>query len=161
MANCPNCGAPLESDAANCKFCGWVKPVTTESAGNSGSGIIGEKKYCSSCGAQISVKAEICPKCGVRQKTTLSSIISDVNAEEAAKRSDSSNSPKSRTTTLLLCLFLGILGAHRFYVGKTGSAIGMLLLNFTGIGEIWAIIDFINILCGSFKDSDGKKIVVW
>lgn len=161
MANCPNCGAPLEGDAESCKFCGWVKPATTESSGNSGGGIIGEKKYCSSCGAQISVKAEICPKCGVRQKTTLSSIINDVNAEEAAKKADISNSSKSRTTTLLLCIFLGLIGAHRFYVGKTGTAILIILLDIIGVGEIWAIIDFINILCGNFKDKEGKKIVVW
>ena len=107
------------------------------------------------------MKAEICPKCGVRQKTTLSSIISDVNAEEAAKKADISNSPKSRTTTLLLCIFLGLIGAHRFYVGKTGTAILIILLDIIGVGEIWAIIDFINILCGNFKDKEGKKIVVW
>ena len=157
MANCPNCGAPLEGDASSCKFCGWEKPASANNSNSEGSGIIGEKKYCSSCGAQISVKAEICPKCGVRQKTTLSSIMSD----NEALKSDSSVSEKSRTASLLLCLFLGLVGGHRFYVGKTGTAILQLLLCWTGITEIWAIIDFINICCGNFTDKEGKKIKAW
>ena len=158
MGNCPNCGAPLGNEDNSCKYCGWVKPITTQ-VSSTETNILGEKKYCSSCGAQISIKAEICPKCGVRQKTTFSSILSEtIEEEKMLKRTSSS---KSRLTALLLCLFSFFIGAHRFYVGKGGSAIVMILLNFTGIGEIWATFDFINILCGNFKDGDGKKIVIW
>ena len=155
MANCPNCGAPLEGDANNCKFCGWVKSEAKAEA--SGGEIIGEKKYCSSCGALISAKAEICPKCGVRQKNTLASFVSN----NEALKTDSTVSEKSRTVSLLLCLFLGLVGGHRFYVGKTGTAIVQLLLCWSGITEIWAIIDLINIICGNFTDSENKKIKVW
>lgn len=58
--------------------------------------------------------------------------------------------------TLLLCFFLGGLGGHRFYVGKNGTGI-LMLLTLGGFG-IWAIIDLVVIACGSFKDDKGLLI---
>ena len=65
-------------------------------------------------------------------------------------------SPKGFVPCLLLCFFLGGLGVHRFYVGKVGTGI-LMLLTLGGFG-IWTIIDFIMIAVGSFKDGDGKVI---
>ncbi len=65
-------------------------------------------------------------------------------------------SSKDWLTTLLLCIFFGGLGVHRFYVGKTGSGVGMLL---TGGGcGIWTIVDLISIICGNFTDANGNVI---
>jgi len=68
-------------------------------------------------------------------------------------------SPKSRLVALLLCFFLGPLGVHRFYVGKIGT--GILMLVTLGIFGIWVIIDLIFIAAGSFKDSQGRRVFLW
>jgi len=59
----------------------------------------------------------------------------------------------------ILCFFFGFLGVHRFYVGKVGTGIIQLLTG-GGLG-IWALIDFIMIIVGSFSDASGKKITQW
>jgi len=65
-------------------------------------------------------------------------------------------SPNNWIATLLLCLFLGGLGVHRFYVGKIGTGI-LMLLTLGGLG-IWILIDLIVIIVGKFKDSQGRII---
>ena len=59
----------------------------------------------------------------------------------------------------LLCWFLGFFGAHRFYVGKTGTAI-LQILTIGGLG-VWTLVDFIMIIIGKFKDKDSKTLTKW
>lgn len=68
-------------------------------------------------------------------------------------------SPKSRTVALLLCLFLGGLGVHRFYVGKIGT--GVLWLLTGGCFGIGSLVDLILIICGSFRDKMGAVVKQW
>ncbi|QJX79911.1 NINE protein (plasmid) [Priestia megaterium] len=65
-------------------------------------------------------------------------------------------SEKNWLVTLLLCFFLGGLGAHRFFVGKIGTGI-IMLVTLGGFG-IWSLIDLILIIIGKFKDSEGNLI---
>ena len=65
-------------------------------------------------------------------------------------------SEKPFVPTLLLCLILGGLGIHRFYVGKVGTGI-LMILTLGGFG-IWVLIDLIMIAVGSFKDKNGLFI---
>ncbi len=101
------------------------------------------EKYCSECGSIINVKAEICPKCGVRQAMP-------------AFTSEKDSSTNRWLTCLLLCWFLGVFGVHRFYTGHT--ALGVFQLLTLGGCGIWTLIDFILIATGSFKDSEGNLI---
>jgi hypothetical protein len=68
-------------------------------------------------------------------------------------------SPRSRLAAALLCWFLGIFGVHRFYVGKVGTGIAMFF-TLGGLG-VWALIDFIVILVGSFKDKEERVLANW
>ncbi len=65
-------------------------------------------------------------------------------------------SKKDYLVVLLLVIFLGWLGVHRFYVGKNGTGIMFLLTGgFFGIG--W-FVDFLTVLFGYFRDIDGEVI---
>lgn len=56
----------------------------------------------------------------------------------------------------MLCVFLGLIGAHRFYVKKTET--GVLVLITLGLLGIWVLIDLILILTGKFKDGNDLRI---
>lgn len=68
-------------------------------------------------------------------------------------------SPKSRLVALLLCLFLGGIGVHRFYVGKVGT--GILWMFTGGVFGIGCLVDLIMIAAGSAKDANGLPITNW
>ena len=66
-------------------------------------------------------------------------------------------SPKSFVAAILLCFFLGSLGIHRFYVGKIGT--GILMLITCGGFVIWQIIDFVIIACSQFRDKKRRLVL--
>ena len=100
-----------------------------------------DEAFCSSCGAIIKKEAEICPKCGVRQRPN---------------RGFAGDVSQNWLTCLLLCVFLGYLGGHRFYTGKIGTGV-LMILTVGGCG-IWIIIDLVMILSGKFTDAKGNLI---
>ncbi len=129
---CRNCGKELTGTPEICLGCG-AKPLIGSS-------------FCQACGAATNPLAEICIKCGAR----------------LGKGETIDVSPKSRLTATLLCVmptWVGIAGIHRFYLGKIGTGIAMLL-TYGGLG-IWTLIDFIMAVSGSMKDKEGKPIKNW
>lgn len=103
-----------------------------------------DEKYCSECGAIIKARAEICPRCGVRQfappniLTTLAP------------------NGKSRLAAALFAFFLGGLGVHKFYLGRIGWGIVYLLFCWTFIPAIVALIEGILLLVMSDDEFNRK-----
>lgn len=64
---------------------------------------------------------------------------------------------KSKLAALLLCIFFGGIGIHRFYTGKIGTGILWLLTG--GCFGIGYVVDIIMIVTGKFMDKDGRPLV--
>jgi hypothetical protein len=98
---------------------------------------------CRHCDTMISAIAEICPHCGVRQ------LPADVGQPLDA-------SDKRIVPAVLLCLLLGVFGAHRFYVGKIGTGV-LQLVTLGGLG-LWMLYDLVLIITTQFRDGDGRRL---
>lgn len=85
--------------------------------------------FCRGCGKEIHNSATACPNCGAKQ-----------NLPGQGKR---------RISAVLLALFLGGLGVHKFYLGRTGQGILYLLFCWTFIPSLIAFVEFIIYLCSS------------
>lgn len=119
-----------------------------------------DEKYCESCGSIIKKAAELCPKCGVRQIPVgfNNGGLPNVQSYQAQNPAVTNMGPgKDWLTAFLLCWFLGLFGAHRFYTGHT--AIGIVQLFTLGCCGVWAFIDFIIIITGHFVDVNGQSLV--
>ena len=109
-------------------------------------------KYCPKCGVELPDDAVTCPKCGYVFETAQEPQAEAPKAAAAAAPAGLSD--KNWLAATLLCFFLGGLGVHRFYVGKVGTGI-LMLITLGGLG-IWTLIDFIMILCGKFTDKEAN-----
>ena len=96
--------------------------------------------FCNKCGKEINNEAIVCIGCGCA--------VNNASFEKTDKG----------LITILLCCFLGYLGAHRFYTGHTVIAVVQLLT--LGGCFIWWLIDFIIILTGDFKDAQGNSVKI-
>jgi TM2 domain-containing membrane protein YozV/Tfp pilus assembly protein PilE len=79
-----------------------------------------DHRACEQCSAQILKIAEICPKCGVRQRRQVSKAI-----------------------LLLLTFFLGCIGAHKFYLGKYWQGALYLIFFWTVIPSLVALVELL------------------
>ena len=113
----------------------------------------------------IDKDAAFCPKCGYNQNENEN--YGQDNNQGDYYRNNNDNYPNNHSKELnerwLICLilsiFVGTLGIHRFFVGKIGTAI-LMVLTIGGFG-IWQLIDIIIIVCGNFKDKEGNTITMY
>lgn len=103
-----------------------------------------DEKHCGDCGEIIKSRAEICPKCGVRQFAPPGTF------------NNSTANGKSRVTAALLAFFLGGFGVHKFYLGQIGLGFVYLIFCWTFIPALIAFIEFIIYLTMSDESFNQK-----
>lgn len=132
---CRQCGSKIASSSRFCPICG--APVGTEQQAAP------TAKYCRGCGRQLAANADYCPVCGAPANQSAyqqpNVIINNVNNVPIRTGRE-----KNKWVAFLLCLFLGYLGAHRFYEGKIGT--GILYLFTAGLFCVGWLIDCIILL---------------
>lgn len=129
--NCLSCGTPNAVNAAYCVRCGAMLPAS--------------RNYCPRCNRYYDTSVKYCSGCG------------NPTVPGAFTGSPYAPPRKDWLTALLLCIFLGELGIHRFYCGKIGTGILWLLTG--GCFGIGWLIDVIMIACDSFKDINGNPLM--
>ena len=111
-------------------------------------------KFCKFCGAKIPLDAVLCTSCGrqveelkqAQQTTQTPNIVinnSNVNTNTNTV-GGRPGKPKNKWVAVLLCLFLGLVGGHKFYEGKIGM--GILYIFTAGLFGIGAFIDLLILL---------------
>ena len=110
--------------------------------------------YCKHCGKEISETAKFCDGCGAAVESGSQQPV--INIVNTNMNGYGNYIHKKKWTAFWLCFFLGGLGVHRFYVGKTGT--GILWLCTGGLGAIGWFVDMIVILCGGFRDKAGQPL---
>lgn len=108
-------------------------------------------KFCKHCGGKIPSDAVLCTLCGrqveeISQSSAQPQII--INNDNINTNTNMVGMPglhaKNKWVAVLLCLFLGVFGVHRFYEGKIGT--GLLYLFTLGLGGFGVLVDFIILL---------------
>ena len=102
------------------------------------------KKHCFACANILDSRAELCPRCGVRQPHLPGAMVAAAQPAPIIVTAPAAPVPvttKSRTTAALLALFLGGLGVHKFYLGEGGSGVIYLLFCWTLIPALAAFVE--------------------
>lgn len=120
------------------------------------------KYFCPNCGTSLEQGVKFCANCGKpiqepTQQQPMQQQQQVVVVQQPMQQQQPS--PHSRGVALILCIFLGYLGLHRFYVGNVGM--GLVYLFTLGIFGFGPFIDFFTILFGSFRDIQGRLLTEW
>lgn len=102
-------------------------------------------KYCFACGSQMDARAEICPKCGVRQP-----------GNSPGGFGATSAGGHNKVVAGLFAILLGGIGVHKFYLGRPIQGLLYLLFCWTFIPAILGLIEGIMYLAASDSEFAAK-----
>ena len=127
LINCKECGQQISDAASVCPHCG--APVVKD-------------VYCPACGTKVPGNVRFCPHCGGR-------IVPPSSMAQAGG--------KEKGVAGLLAFFLGWLGIHYFYLGKTTAGIITIVLSACTCG-IWSLLMLVQgILMLTMSDADFEE----
>ena len=131
---CPQCGAPIDPTATECKYCGeklvaqqTAQSINTNNAAPQPQVII----------QQAAPQAQPVYVTGINPSWPI----------------------KSKVAAGILGILLGGIGAHKFYLGKIGMGILYVCLCWTGIPAVIGLIEGIIILCSNDENFQLKNHV--
>lgn len=133
--NCPHCGAPIDPGALECKFCGEKLAV---------------QQIAQELQQLKAVYAQPQPQVVIQQAVPQQVYMSAINPLWPRR---------SRIVAGLLAIFLGGIGAHKFYLGKIGMGFLYLLFFWTGFPEILGFFEGIIYLCSNEENFQLKHHV--
>ena len=102
--------------------------------------------FCKKCGKEVADDADVCLNCGTLTK----------EQTQSNNKIEPGEIIKKGWFLAIMCFFFGAFGVHRFMTGKIGTGVVWLLT--AGCFGIGVLVDFIMLLCGTFKDKDGNAI---
>lgn len=124
-----------------CKQCGEVvnenQAVCVKCGVNVGEG----NRFCANCGQPVNENAEVCLACGFSIKNDGKKIGAD-----------------NKMLLGIIALLIGGLGIHNFMMGETKKGILKILLCWTGISSIIALVDAVKIFTGKYEINKEKFI---
>ena len=138
---CPQCGAPIDPGAAECKFCGEklaVQQVAQQMV-----------QPAQPVQPQI-VYAQPQPQVVIQQAPPQQVYVSGINPSWPVK---------SKVAAGILAIFLGGIGAHKFYLGKIGMGIVYLLFCWTAIPAMIGFVEGVIYLCSNDENFQLKNHV--
>lgn len=118
---CPQCGAPIDPGASECRFCG-------------------EKIVRQQAAQQMQQPMYQQPQQIIIQQAAPQMVYTAINPAWPVK---------SKVAAGVLAIFLGALGIHHFYLGKIGTGLLCIMFCWSGIPTLLGIIDGITILCSN------------
>ena len=103
------------------------------------------KKHCFACANILDARAELCPKCGVRQPHLPGAMPTATQPAPIIITAPVPVTTKNKTTAALLALFFGGFGVHKFYLGQGGLGAVYLLFFWTLIPALVAFIETLSL----------------
>lgn len=125
IINCPHCNGEkvilIGTNQYECQYCGAKFTSAPESVPQQPA-----VTNCPFCGGEILMGSSKCRHCGEWLTRPAQPAPQPVYVQPAYPQQY--RSPKSKVTAALLAFFVGCLGIHEFYLGKSGAGVAFLLV---------------------------------